>query len=328
MLRRPLVLLAFAATLIGVVALASPGLLGDRLREALAGVREADARWLWVAALSLAAMHACGGFAWSAALRACGSRHRHGDVVVRYGIGSGVAAIAPAHLGSAARVALLSRIVEGRGSVWRIGGAAAAVAAVRSMWVAALVVLAAAQGAFPLWPLLVLGGGLALAAGVAIISRRVNLGSRVAHLLDPFRELGRSPRRLAAVAGFTCLTLGAKVAAAGAAAVAVGIDNPFGAAVLIVLAVELAGILPLTPGNAGVASAAVAFTLHAQGVPTDLAVTVGVAFAAVELMAALGVGALGALALAAPTVRVHARPVIVAASAGALAFALGGAVVA
>jgi uncharacterized membrane protein YbhN (UPF0104 family) len=328
LLRRPLVLLALVVTLLGVAALASPGLLGDRLREALAGVRAADARWLWVAAIALAVMHACGGLAWSAALRACGSGHRHGDVVVRYGIGSGISAIAPAHLGSAARVALLSRVVDGRGCIWRIGGAAAAVAAVRTGWLALLVALAVVQGAFPVWPLLILGAGLALAVAVAVVSQRIDFGSRVARLLDAFRGLGRSPRGLAAVAGLTGLTLATKIAAAAAAAAALGVDDPLRAALLIVPAVELAGILPLTPGNAGVASAAVAFGLHAQGMPTDAAVTLSVAFAAVELLTALGVGALGSLALAAPTLRPHARLALVTASAAALAFALGGALVA
>lgn len=334
LLRRPLVLLALGATLLGIAALASPGLLGDRMREALAGVREADARWLWVAALALATMHACGGLAWSAALRACGSRHGHADAVMRFGVGSGVGAVAPAHLGTAARVALLTRMVQGRGAVWRVGGAAAAVSAVRSSWLAILVVLAAVQGVLPLWPLLLVGGGLVLAVCVAVASRRLDLGARASHLLDAFRELGRSPRGLGTVLALTCLSLATKTAAAAAAAAALGVENPVRAALLVVPALELANVLPLTPGNAGVASAAVAFALHAQGTPTNTAAAVGVAFGAVEILAAVAVGAVCGTALAAPRlrrlhVRVYLRPLVqpvaVSAASAVLAFGLGGA---
>ena len=156
----------------------------------------------------------------------------------------------------------------------------------------------------------------------SLASRRFALGSRVAGLLEAFRELGRSPRGLGAVAALAAGTLAAKTAAAAAAATALGVDDPLRAALLIVPAVELASILPLTPGNAGIASAAVAFALHAQGTTTDLAVTVGVAFGAVEILTALGVGILGGLALAAPRLRPQVRPVVLTASAATLAVAL------
>jgi uncharacterized membrane protein YbhN (UPF0104 family) len=328
LLRRPLVLLAIGATIFGIVALASPGLLGDRLREALAGVREADARWLWVAALALAAMHACGGLAWSAALRACGSGHGHADAVARYGVGSGVGVLAPAHFGTATRVALLGRIVEGPGHLWRVGGAIAAASAVRTFWLAVLVAVAVAQGVLPLWPLLLLGAGVVVAVVAAIASRRIDFSSRVGHVLDAFRELTRSPRSLGAVVSFTCLSLVTKTLAAAAVATALGIDNPLQAALLIVPALEMAGVLPLTPGNAGIASAAVAFALHTQGTPTSVATAVGVAYGAVEMLTALGVGALGGVTLAAPRLRLHGRPVAIATASAVLAFALGGALVA
>ena len=72
------------------------------------------------------------------------------------------------------------------------------------------------------------------------------------------------------------------------------------AAFLIVPAVELAAILPLTPGNIGVAGAAVAFALRAQGVEGDLALASGIAFNAVETLASMAFGSVGALYLAAP----------------------------
>ena len=61
-----------------------------------------------------------------------------------------------------------------------------------------------------------------------------------------------------------------RVLAATAIAAAFGVDQPLAAAVLIIPALDLAGILPLTPGNVGVASAAVAFALTAHGVARTL----------------------------------------------------------
>ena len=92
----------------------------------------------------------------------------------------------------------------------------------------------------------------------------------------------------------------AKVAAAAAVGLAFGIDNPLKAALIIVPAVELAAILPLTPGNVGLASAAVALALGSQGVDSQTALSAGIAFGGVELLTGMAIGAAGALALAGP----------------------------
>ena len=75
-----------------------------------------------------------------------------------------------------------------------------------------------------------------------------------------------------------------RLAAATAIAAAFGVEQPLVAALLIVRALDLAGILPLTPGNVGVASAAVAFALKAHGVGSEVALTAGIAFGAVETL--------------------------------------------
>ena len=319
LLRRPLVLLALGATLLGIAALASPGLLGDRLREALAGVRDADARWLWVAALGLVAMHACGGLAWSVALRACGSRHSHAGAVARYGIGSGLNAVAPANLGGVVRLGLLGRIA-GEHGVWRAGGAGALASTLRGVLMAVLVAAAAAQGAIPLRPLLV--AALAACAGAALVVpfRHVLLRGRGTHLLDGFRAVRRERRHAAGVGLAMACALAAKVAAAAAACAALGVDRPLVLALLVVPAVEIAGAVPLTPGNAGIGSAAAALVLHAQGVPTETAVAAGVAFGGLEILAGLGVGLVSGLALAAPRLHPAVRPLVLGTSGAALAF--------
>jgi uncharacterized membrane protein YbhN (UPF0104 family) len=221
------------------------------------------------------------------------------------------------------RVVLFARTVDGEGAAWRVGGVAACVGAVRSVWLAALVALAAVTGAVPVWPLALLGGAVGVATGAAILSRRLRLERRCAHVLDAFRGLARSPGSLAAVVALTALGMAAKLAAAAAVAAALGVEDPLLVALVVVPAVELAAVMPVTPGNAGVASAAVAFVLGAHGVAADTALAAGIAFGAVETLSALALGAVGTLLLSAPLMRpafrVAAASVASCAVAGAFA---------
>ena len=98
--------------------------------------------------------------------------------------------------------------------------------------------------------------------------------------------------------GWIGLATLARIAAATAIASAFGIENPLLAAMLVVPALELAGTLPLTTGNIGVASAAAAFALKAHGVGADVALSAGIAFGAVETLTSLAFGAGSALYLA------------------------------
>src|SRR5207253_11126430 len=70
------------------------------------------------------------------------------------------------------------------------------------------------------------------------------------------------------------------------------------AALLIVPALELVGLLPLTPGNLGITSAAVALTLREHGVPVAQAVGVGIGLHAVETLVGVVFGGACALSLA------------------------------
>jgi uncharacterized membrane protein YbhN (UPF0104 family) len=279
------------------LALARPGLLGAKVSEALPGLAAAEPAWLWTAGAALVAMHLTGGLAWRAALAACGSVARKRDAVARYGVGSGLNAVAPAHLGSAVRIVLFSRVADDEGGAWRVGGAGAAVGAVRGLWLAVVVALAGATGAIPLWPVAVLAVLVGAAAVVALFSRRIRSKRRIGHVLDAFRELGRRPRRLAAVAALTAAGLGLKLAAAACVAASLGVERPVLAALVLVPAVELAAVMPVTPGNVGVASAAIAIALGATGVESKTALAAGIAFGAAETLAALAVGLAGTFAL-------------------------------
>ena len=311
--------LSAGITLVALAVLcATPGLLGDRIRTALTGVAAAPPGPLWGAAVCFVLTNVCAALAWRVALRACGTPFTVGDAAARYCVGSGVNAVAPLHAGSAVRLALFARRTEG--GAWTVGGAAAAVGAIRGVWLVALVAVGCAMGALPVWPLFALAGaGLGfIAAGLC--ARHIRWSQRAAHVLDAFRELRRSPNDLAAVAGWSLAGAGAKVGAAAAVAGALGVMHPLGASLVIVAAVELAAIMPLTPGNVGVASAAVALALSARGIDSHLGLSVGIAFGAVEWLTGLSAGVAGGLALSRR--RLSPRLVFAASAAGAWALAL------
>lgn len=312
---RQIVLAGLSLALLGVLC-ASPSLLGDRVRDAFEGLDAARPAWLWVAALAFAGTSACSALAWRAAIRACGTALAAGDATARYCVGAGVNAIAPAHLGSALRLVLFGRVTGG--GCWTVGGAAAAVGVTRVVWLGCLIAVGCASGVLPAWPLLVIGGTVAAAVAVAILSRRIRLPQRLQQALAALQALARSPRDLLIVAGWALAGAAVKIAAAAAVVTALGIEHPLRAALIVVPAVELAAVMPITPGNVGVASAAVAFVLGAEGVPSDVALSAGVAFGAAELLAAMAVGAAGALSLAGPLFRPYVRFAVATTGYGAV----------
>lgn len=292
--------LAVAAVSVAAVAVlvATPGLLGDRVRDGFEHVGHADPARLWVAGGCFVAALALAGCAWHAALALCGGRTTRRDAAARYAAGSLVNAVAPARLGSAVRFALYARLLTGEGRLWTTGGVATAVGAARAFWLAVLVAVASAGGVLPLWPLAVLAAAVAAAGVACLVARRLRPRRRITHLLDAFAALGSSPRAVTQLVGWIGLATLARIGAAAAVAAAFGVDRPLAAALLVVPALDLAATLPLTPGNVGVASAAVAFALHAHGAPGDVAVGVGIAFSAVETAASLAAGSTAVLFLA------------------------------
>ncbi len=102
--------LAFLSTGTLIVLAVSPHLLGGRVADAVDGLGDAEPTRLWLAALLFVSMHASSGLAWGVASRACGTTIDNVDAIARYGVGSGLNAIAPFRLGSAVRVALFARV--------------------------------------------------------------------------------------------------------------------------------------------------------------------------------------------------------------------------
>ena len=275
--------------------------LRDGLRDGLLGVAAADARWLTLTGLLLAVSLAGSALAWRAALDACDVACGRIDAVARYGVGSLANAVLPTRIGGVIRIGLFSRLVRTEGAIWTTGGAAAVAGIARSLWLGILVALASTTGLLPGWPALVLVGIACAGVGVALAAMRTRFRARAAHVLDAFGALRARPR--AAVAVLLCVgaAIAARVAAASALALAFGVERPLAAGLLAVAAIELAAILPIGPGGAGMAGGAVAFALTAHGVTGGVAVSAGIAFGAAEASTAFVVGGLGAVALALPT---------------------------
>ena len=210
-------------------------------------------------------------------------------------------------------------MLPNRERLWTTGGAFAALGAARAAVLGALIVGGAATGVVPLWPLLVAAGLVALGIGAGIAARRTP-----SHLLDAFRELGRDPRAAARLVGWIALATAGRLASATAVAAALGINQPLAAAIVIVPALDIASLLPVTPGNVGVTSATIAMALHAHGTSFTSGLAAGIAFHAIETAVGIMFG-LASLIWLAPYPSPAARRVVLLAGAGSWALGVAGA---
>jgi len=281
----------FFGSIAALVAIAvTPQLLGERVADGIDGLAAAEAGWLWLAGCAFGASLIASASGWASALTRCGGTTTRPDSTARYCTGSLVNAVAPARIGSAVRFALFSRVLPNEGRLWTTGGIATSLGAVRMLWLALVLALGSASGQLPRWPIALLLLGVAVAVGVAWRARNTRPGTRFAHALDAFRVLGRCPRAAAQIAGWIGLGMALRLAAAAGIVAAFGIDRPFAAALLIIPVLDLAGLLPITPGNVGVASAAIAFALTAHGAGSNVALSAGIAFGVVETLTTVVLG--------------------------------------
>lgn len=274
------------------------------MSSAMGIITHARPGWLLVAAVGFAVALLTSAAAWRVGLRACGGGACFTQVSARYAIGSLVNAVAPAHLGGAVRLGLLSRTLPGEDRLWRAGGVGASVAAVRTLALAALIVAAAGVGRVPAWPAPVLAlTVLCLLIACTRISERA--AGRLASLLQIFRSCARSPREAASLVAWIGSSFAARLAAAGAVGIALGVPRPVWVALVLVAAIALAGVLPLTPGNFGAGAGAAALALHGLGVGGATSLALGLAFQAVETFVGMTLGLVGAALLAAPGTQVR-----------------------
>jgi uncharacterized membrane protein YbhN (UPF0104 family) len=294
-----------------------PQVLGSRVGSALGTLGRADPRWLWLAAIAFAVSLVGSAGCWRSAIGLCGGRTTLADATARYGAGSLVNTFVPARAGDAVRLALFSRLVPGEHKLSTTGGAFVAIGAARAAVLGAIVVAGAATGVVPLWPLLVAGGLVAVAVALVLRARKSH-----AHLLDAFRTLAEHPTLSLRLAGWIALSVLGRFAGATAVAAAIGIHRPLVAALLIIPALDVSGLLPLTPGNLGIASAAIAIAFQAHGVSFNRGLAAGITLQALETAVGLTIGIASVLWLAP-----HPRPARrIALATAVVASALGAAV--
>jgi uncharacterized membrane protein YbhN (UPF0104 family) len=177
-----------------------------------------------------------------------------------------VNSVAPAHLGDVARAVLLLEKLPA-GERRRIVPWFGVIQGARLAALAAMAIAAALPGLLMLLALLI-PGALVVAT------------------------LGRGTTRLVLLSFVSPL---AKAAAIAVVLVGLDIGSPIDA-LAVVPALELAALIPLTPGNVGVAGAAASGALYAQGLPMSTAVQAGLALHAIETAAGLTYGTASALA--------------------------------
>jgi uncharacterized membrane protein YbhN (UPF0104 family) len=250
--KRTIALAAFGMATLAVLVL-SPQLFQRQVLDALAALEDAHAGWLWVAAAAFGAGLVLSGCAWRAATHL----PDRVDACARYGVGSLVNSLAPAHAGDAVRLALFAK-ASPDSRLLTAGKALAGVGIARLACTGVLL--------------------LATLKPVALL------------LLFVVPVLGRVP------AWVTAATV-ARVGAAAAVAAAVGIPSPLLIALLVVPAIDLAGLIPITPGNIGLKSGAIALALQAQGVDVTTALSTGIAFHAVETLVGISFGSASSLYL-------------------------------
>jgi uncharacterized membrane protein YbhN (UPF0104 family) len=294
--RSQAVVSAAALVVLATIAL-TPGLFGHRISAALDALRVADRGWLAVAALGFVAGFGFTVAAWRAALRAAGGRICPVQAAARIGIGSMVNSFAPAKLGDAVKIALCAKAIDGPERLWTTGGVYAALAAARTLALAALVVVASLVGAMPLWPVFALCGAVAAIAATASLSGRMRNHPRIAHVVGALAALERSPRAIATVLGLTLAMVCTRLGATVAVAAALGLPHPLLAALVILPALDVAAAFPITPGGVGVGSGAVAVALASRGIGMSDALAVGFAIQGVETLVSVGAGSLGGLYL-------------------------------
>jgi uncharacterized membrane protein YbhN (UPF0104 family) len=290
-----------------LAAAAAPAVLGvgayfsrHALGNAVHALANANPNWLALAAAGFVGATVAAAGSWCCAVGLAGGETTLIDGCARYGAGSLVNTFVPFRAGDAVRIALFSRCVPHHKRINATTGAFAAIGAARAAVLTALVAAGAVAGAIPLWPLAVLVGLVALAAAAAYFARDHDAG----HFLDAFKALDRrtAPRLIAWMAASTIC----RYFAAAAACASLGIRGAFAAAIIILPALDLAGLFPVTPGNVGLTSGAIAVALEAHGIAFHDGLAAGIAFHAVETGVGLLFG-IFALVWLAPALTTRAR---------------------
>jgi uncharacterized membrane protein YbhN (UPF0104 family) len=292
-----------AAGFVGIAALGVGAYFSrHELGRAVEAIAAADPTWLWLGALAFFAATVAAAGSWRCAVGLAGGRTNLLDACARYGCGSFVNTFVPFRAGDAVRLALFSKLVPRRKRVRAMAGSFAAIGAARAVVLTALVGAGALAGAVPLWPLAVLIGLVLLAVVAAWFARRHESDG----FLDAFKALAEDKRAgMRLIAWMAASTLARYIAAAAICA-SLGIKAAFAAAIIILPALDLAMLFPVTPGNVGMTSGAIAVALQAHGISFHEGLAAGITFHAVETGVGLLFG-IGGLIWLAPALKLKER---------------------
>jgi hypothetical protein len=213
--------------------------------------------------------------------------------------GSLVNTFAPPPAGDATRIALVGRLVARPGGTLTAAGVCGVVALIRALVVAAVFTVAVGAAAATATAIAVV---VVVAAAMVAVGRTRRLG-RVRHVTDALDALWHCPRLALELVAWVVASTGARLVAATACCVSLGVPHALAAGPIVVAALELATMVPLAPANVGVTSAAVAFALHRNHVDVTAAVSAGIVLQFVETIVGVAIGLAGTLALARPGLR-------------------------
>ena len=323
-LRRRALAIALGLTAAGGCAI---WLASSNMHAVLRAAEHADPRLALLAGGGFALSLVATAFAWRRAFAAVGAGVSRADSCARYAAGSLVNTVSPARLGDAVRLGLFSRALPSNGRVLAAAGALAALALTRALVNGLVLVVGAAIGAVPLLPLLAIAlAGSAVIAALSFL-RRLRRG-RVRRLAAVIAALLLQPRLAGGLAGWAMVAVLARIVATAAIVSALGVPHPLVMAIGVTAALDVAALLPLTPGGIGITSGAVSVVLVTRGVGAANAVGAGLLFHAVETLASLAFVAV-ALALQTheqlaqrPALRLAGVAAVVASLAGVASVAL------
>jgi uncharacterized membrane protein YbhN (UPF0104 family) len=262
--------------LVGAAVAAAFPLAGEAQR-AVERLGAADRRQVVAAGLLHLAVLFATSLCWRRSFGAFGSRIGGADACMRYGVGTFINAVAPARAGGVVRIGLFTRSLSGEHSVQRSGTALLAIASVRATAVTSMLAIASIFGAGPRW---------LLAAPAVVIVLTLFVRQRLRLL-----AANLSWRCTAELLSWATLAAACRCLSIVSALAAVGVPSPLAAGVVGWLGLELAALVPLAPGLAGVSAAGIVVAVTAHGVTSATAMAGGVAFYAAETVAGILFGA-------------------------------------
>lgn len=231
-------------------------------------------------------------------------RLRRRNVFTAFSIGVVANALLPARPGELARIGVVTtHLRHGPGAWATVAGTTVAHRLLDVVWYVGLVVFVIAAARIPAWAVTTVAatsilGVVLLALAVALARRRRptfagETEGRVRALLSRALDglaVFRSPAPAVQAGVLQCLGWTAELLAIVAMLEAFGLDVPFVAAAVVLLATNLATLFPFWPGNIGLFQATVALPLVAYGVPYANGLLFAAGLQAVEISVALSLG--------------------------------------